>query len=261
MVVLSLLLCVSVAQLYFVPAAPVIRGSGPALSVTRLSNSTFLGRYEATLAVVGNPQPFFHAYAMLASGSDCGREWTTRQAKHHKCLFATNASPFRFKPDNGTDCLGPLVSDGKTVVGNLGGSVFGLTLDGRFVLGNLGAPLESNFFSQLFGAFEMVVVNGTAVPDGNPLVAPRTAIGVDRAGRLMIFEADGAEKFKDGLTTAQLGTWMASLGAVWAINLDGGGSSTVAYPNGELWSRPTCIDIPWPVCERAVTTITCITSS
>ena len=261
LLLLAVLLCGAVAQLYIVRAAPV-SGSGPELTVTRLTNSTFLGRYEATLAVVGNPQPHFHAYFPpgAASGS-CEREWTTRQARAHDCLFATNASPFSFKAHNGTNCLGPLVSDGVVVVGNTTGSVFGLTRDGFFVLGNLDVPHLSMPFVQLFGAFEMVVVNGVAVPSSSPKVAPRTALGVDAGGRLLLFEADGAEKFHDGLTTAQLGLWLQSLGAVWAINVDGGGSSTVAYPNGKLWSRPTCIDIPWPPCERSVTTIACITNS
>lgn len=42
-----------------------------------------------------------------------------------------------------------------------------------------------------------------------------------------------------------------------AINIDGGGSSD-AVLNGKVWSRPTCQDTPEPVCERAVTSITCI---
>ena len=41
-----------------------------------------------------------------------------------------------------------------------------------------------------------------------------------------------------------------------AQNLDGGGSSVSVY-NGEVISRPTCMDTPF-VCERAVTSITCV---
>ncbi len=248
------LLACTTAQLYSTLAAPVV-GSSPMLRVVRIKNST-----AATLATVGNPQPFFHAYFTAASSgpSDCAREWTTRQARHHKCLFATNGGPFSFKDLNGTHCIGPLVSDGRTVVAG-GGNVFGLTTSGQFVLGKLGADYGGLSFRQLIGAFGMLVVNGTALGSADPKVAPRTAIGVDAQGRLLIFEADGAEKFNDGLTTAELALWLRDLGAVWAINLDGGGSSTVAYPQGELWNRPTCIDLPWPPCERSVTTITCIT--
>ena len=39
-------------------------------------------------------------------------------------------------------------------------------------------------------------------------------------------------------------------------NLDGGGSSVSVY-NGQVISRPTCKDTPF-VCERAVTSITCV---
>jgi exopolysaccharide biosynthesis protein len=112
-------------------------------------------------------------------------------------------------------------------------------------------------FVQLIGAFDMLIVNGTIVPSNAPLIAPRTAIGVDAFGRLLIFEADGAEKDHEGLTLAQTASWFRALGAVWAINLDGGGSSTVVYPNGKLFNKPTCIDIKVE-CERPVTTITCV---
>jgi hypothetical protein len=42
----------------------------------------------------------------------------------------------------------------------------------------------------------------------------------------------------------------------YAINLDGGGSS-VLVKDGTVFSRPTCIDIPW-TCERKVSSVMCI---
>ena len=46
------------------------------------------------------------------------------------------------------------------------------------------------------------------------------------------------------------------VGALTAVNLDGGGSS-VSVLNGEVISRPTCVDTS-KVCERDVTSITCV---
>ncbi len=47
-----------------------------------------------------------------------------------------------------------------------------------------------------------------------------------------------------------------NLGVIQAINLDGGGSS-VSVSEGEVISKPTCLDTP-EICERQVTSITCV---
>jgi len=72
----------------------------------------------------------------------------------------------------------------------------------------------------------------------------------------LIFEADGIEDDKIGLTLFQTAEWMIDLGGYNCVNLDGGGSS-VAYYQGKIISVPTCKDTP-EVCERPVTTITCV---
>ncbi len=84
-------------------------------------------------------------------------------------------------------------------------------------------------------------------------------MGLDAKGRLLIFVADGVEAAVPpiGLTLAQAAAWAASLGAVHAINMDGGGSS-VAVVNGTIASVPHCTDQPGVVCERPVTTVFCI---
>lgn len=83
-------------------------------------------------------------------------------------------------------------------------------------------------------------------------------IGVNRNGELIILEVDGIEKSNPpvGLTLYQGARWMQSVGAYYAINLDGGGSSAVYY-NGSIVDFPTCNDVP-KLCVRPVTTITCV---
>ena len=49
---------------------------------------------------------------------------------------------------------------------------------------------------------------------------------------------------------------LAQLGAVQAVNLDGGGSTT-AVLRGAVYNRPHCADT-WTVCERLVTSTTCV---
>lgn len=56
---------------------------------------------------------------------------------------------------------------------------------------------------------------------------PRTAAGVTTAGDLWIVAVDGRQKISDGATLDELSQIMLRLGCVQAINLDGGGSTTL----------------------------------
>jgi Phosphodiester glycosidase len=57
---------------------------------------------------------------------------------------------------------------------------------------------------------------------------PRTAIGIDRdTGRILMLVVDGRQTFSRGYTMLELADLMQALGADDALNLDGGGSSTL----------------------------------
>lgn len=57
---------------------------------------------------------------------------------------------------------------------------------------------------------------------------PRTAIGVDRdTGQVLMLVVDGRQDFSRGYTMVELARLMKRLGAEAALNLDGGGSSTM----------------------------------
>ena len=77
--------------------------------------------------------------------------------------------------------------------------------------------------------FQRIVGEGAvAVPPGGPL-HPRTAIGVDRTGRVMwLVVVDGRqERYSEGMTLHELGSFMRGLGCWNATNMDGGGSSVM----------------------------------
>ncbi|WP_432476711.1 phosphodiester glycosidase family protein [Nocardioides sp. GXQ0305] len=58
---------------------------------------------------------------------------------------------------------------------------------------------------------------------------PRTAVGIDRdSDRVLLVAVDGRQSFSRGLTLVELARLMRRLGAEAALNLDGGGSTTVA---------------------------------
>ena len=60
---------------------------------------------------------------------------------------------------------------------------------------------------------------------------PRTALGVATDGTVMLLTVDGRTSAGDGITTPSLADLMLDLGAVDAINLDGGGSTTMWVEN------------------------------
>src|SRR5918996_6425124 len=67
---------------------------------------------------------------------------------------------------------------------------------------------------------------------------PRTAVGQLADGRLLLVVADGRSSLSWGLTNRQLADEMVRLGAVEAMALDAGGSSTMAF-NGSVLNRPS----------------------
>ncbi|MFF9348862.1 phosphodiester glycosidase family protein [Streptomyces sp. NPDC014734] len=81
------------------------------------------------------------------------------------------------------------------------------------------------------GGRELLVVDGTAQDhegEGNNTAAPRTAVGFSRDGRTMqIITVDGRQADSGGVTLTELGLMMRRAGSYSALNLDGGGSSTL----------------------------------
>lgn len=81
---------------------------------------------------------------------------------------------------------------------------------------------------------------------------PRTGVGTDRRGRLLIVEVDGRQDaLSQGLPLKEFADVFKALGAADAINLDGGGSSA-AVVNGRLISSPSDTDAQGNHVERAV---------
>ena len=61
---------------------------------------------------------------------------------------------------------------------------------------------------------------------------PRTAAGVDASGKLLLVTVDGRAEWSCGVSLPELAAIMKRLGAVNAINFDGGGSTTMFLGDG-----------------------------
>ena len=68
---------------------------------------------------------------------------------------------------------------------------------------------------------------------------PRTAVGITARGRVILLVVDGRSSLSVGFTLYQLGKEMKALGAVDAVNLDGGGSATMWIKGLGVVNHPT----------------------
>ncbi len=68
---------------------------------------------------------------------------------------------------------------------------------------------------------------------------PRTAVGITAKGRVIMLVVDGRSSQSVGFTLYQLGKEMKALGAVDAVNLDGGGSATMWIKGLGVVNHPT----------------------
>ncbi|SCG52763.1 phosphodiester glycosidase family protein [Micromonospora coxensis] len=86
-----------------------------------------------------------------------------------------------------------------------------------------GGPLRA-----AVGGGNVLVRDGVVQSVADPTLAPRTAVGFSADGRRMILlTVDGRQVDSRGVTQTEMGRMMAELGAHHALNLDGGGSSTL----------------------------------
>jgi exopolysaccharide biosynthesis protein len=148
--------------------------------------------------------------------------------------------------------------DGRPGVDRPARAAIGLTRDGRAEI-SWGGEDEGALFqyrngeaapwtvTSAMGAGPMILRDGEiavkATEEGFaqtsiPAVHPRTAAGVTADDRLILMVVDGRQDMSRGVDLVELADLMRSAGAVDALNLDGGGSSTLVVAS-HLLNRPT----------------------
>ena len=128
------------------------------------------------------------------------------------------------------------------------GEALAILEDGSFLIVNE-ANTQMNELLEA-GAVQVLSFGPALVEDGDIAVTesdevgramasnPRTAIGVTSDMTYLFVVSDGRTDESEGLSLSQLASFMQSLGAQTAYNLDGGGSSTM-YFNGRVVNQPT----------------------
>eukprot|EP01027_Heterolobosea_sp_BB2_P016346 GEZU01023286.1.p1 GENE.GEZU01023286.1~~GEZU01023286.1.p1 ORF type:complete len:303 (-),score=31.35 GEZU01023286.1:55-963(-) len=210
-------------------------------------------------------------YNIMPSPHGCpGALQVSTSASYYGCEVAYNAGFFDLITQT---CIGNIISNGKVVQmqsTNYNGVQFGTTASGDYVIGYLNnTEIENLKLTNLVGGNMWLVRNGASYIDtaisierpGYDFIwekAPRNAIGFNAKGELLLIEVDGDEALHFGLDLYEFTQVVLSTGVLYALNMDGGGSTT-AYVNGTVINQPSdfCPD-GINRCERFVTTISCI---
>ncbi|MGH2692891.1 MAG: phosphodiester glycosidase family protein, partial [Actinomycetota bacterium] len=107
---------------------------------------------------------------------------------------------------------------------------------------DLGWSLGWNGVSETVGGTPLLVEESKIVAEDCPESIcrrnPRTAIGVTSTGRILMLVIDGRRNDSVGVTMVELAQIMRSLHSTFALNLDGGGSSTMVV-RGDVMNKPS----------------------
>lgn len=122
---------------------------------------------------------------------------------------------------------GPMIVDGK-IIHDEPSPFVGIKKNGQAIIGTEEDYLNiKNDLQHAVTARMGWLVRDGEVVNGNPTLHPRTAVGIKADGSLFFYVVEGrAEPRSRGIGLYDLAVTMKNYGAVHAINLDGGGSTT-----------------------------------
>lgn len=165
-----------------------------------------------------------------ATGLQTVRDQANAAIKHGQQVVAAVNADF-FKMTDGTP-IGNVVKNGTELHAATSASetFFGVKKDGTPIIGNAQTYQQvKGELQQALGGRNILVANGkvndtTAIGSDNE---PRTAVGIKADGTVFFVVIDGRQApISSGLSMTDLAKLMIERGAVTALNLDGGGSST-----------------------------------
>ncbi len=120
-----------------------------------------------------------------------------------------------------------LMSQGKVLCGQRGGASIVFDKKNNAYIGKVGVmPAEAWTIAT---GDQQIVFRGRNTANNDPQLAPRTGIGLANGGKtLVLLVVDGRRTgWSEGMSMTQLADEMLALGCDSAINLDGGGSTTL----------------------------------
>jgi hypothetical protein len=173
------------------------------------------------------------------------------RARGIPCVLAVNADAFApwpapYNETTPTDLEGLAVSDGVLVSRATGTPSLLKLKSGVLKIERTDATTNLSDVELAISGFALCLDEGRSLPGGTDL-HPRTGIGLCKQGRyLVIVVIDGRQPGSVGATTQELGEWLRYFGAHRGINMDGGGSTTLAWwdPNSTSEDKSVLLNSP-----------------
>ena len=166
---------------------------------------------------------------------------TTRQfiresrSTDRKVVVAINAAAFSpsapWNEETLTDLRGLAVCEGMLVSPGSGTPSLLVGKNGTATMATTKCGHSISAVQMAVSGFYFVLTNGSTVP-GETDPHPRTGIGLSQDSRYVCFMTiDGRRAASAGATTEEVGHWLKHFGSYTGINMDGGGSTTMAWWN------------------------------
>jgi hypothetical protein len=183
---------------------------------------------------------------------DCNARTTSEFLTEFKCQAAINGSvfsPVTRQPGAPQDVLGLSLSRGDLYSPPNKYDALLIDKDRKAWLDQ--SPVDASKAYNGLSGFYALLVDGNNVGTMRQL-HPRSAVGVSKDNRyLILMTIDGRQKgYSEGATTAETAEWIRKLGAFNALNLDGGGSTTLVIQDAE--GRTQRLNRPSGIFERRV---------
>lgn len=182
------------------------------------------------------------------------RETTLKFMTEQKAQVAINATFFNMDGID-TDNIGLVVSKGELISPfrgdwpsiNIDPDNNATILHGEDNTFNVTDPKSDKvkLYNAVTGSDQIVTDGKPIKPDDRSFFTtnhPRSAIGITKKHKLLLVTVDGRQEgFSEGIPLDELGKLMIKLGAVQALNLDGGGSTTltIADPEPRVLNYPS----------------------
>lgn len=179
-------------------------------------------------------------------------ETTSQIAENNDAIAAINGGGFTDQSSNalwtgnGGFPTGIVMTEGKEIFNDLAEDqktdLLGITKEGKMIVGKYSMnELKKLGVQEALSFGPSLVINGKMTPmsgDGGWGIAPRTVIGQRKDGAILMLVIDGRGISSLGATLKEAQEVIYKLGAINAINLDGGKSTTMYY-QGEVRNTPS----------------------
>ncbi len=212
------------------------RQCAPGLRLEQRRYPEFAGApLSVSILTLESGAKFRPALAVCENGQ---RRTVSEFAEQRRAAAAINAGFFTFEPVSRG--VWPLKADG--VMYSSGkppaeGGAFAFEKDGRFRL-LPAAEYRPETWTSLVSGDRMLLTGGKNTAPEQGARAPRTAVGTAPDGRLVLLVIDGRTAESAGATLRETAEFLREAGCTDALNLDGGGSSTMWTARDGVVSHP-----------------------